>query len=53
MIFVRRSGSNRVVVPDDFLNDEIQQLLGEIGIEMGLHRKPAQPRDHGASKITR
>ena len=34
-----------LVVSDDFLNDEIQESLGEIGVQIGLFRQVFQPGD--------
>ncbi len=33
------------VVLDDFLNDEVQEFLGEFRIKIGLIRKGFEPRD--------
>jgi hypothetical protein len=35
------------VVLDDFLNDEIQEFLGELRVKVGLSRKLFEPRDLG------
>ncbi len=35
-------GRDRLVVPDDFLDDERQKFLGEIGVELGFDREFAE-----------
>ena len=35
------------MVPDDFLDDEVEELFREVGVEPGGFRQAAQPRDLG------
>jgi octaprenyl-diphosphate synthase len=39
------SGLVLFVVLNDFSDDEVQKLLGEFGVEIGLGRQFLQPRD--------
>jgi hypothetical protein len=41
----RASGLLLLVVLDDFLNDEVQEFLGEFRVQIGLECKILEPRD--------
>ena len=38
---------NGLVVPDDFADDEVQELLGKRRVQVGVFGEPPQPGDLG------
>lgn len=45
--FIAHLGLVFLVVLNDFSDDEVQELLGEFGVQIGLARQSFEPRDLG------
>jgi hypothetical protein len=48
-------GSGMLMMPNDFLHDEVQEFFGEIGVEMGIDSQSAKTLDLTlfASRVSR